>query len=266
MIISQPGTELAACHVHPTLTAGEMSPVEASLADPGIRQALQVLFRAAQLAEDCHSARQEFPLDWRELQQAGISTAVLKWLTAKRLIVHSILPAAALDAQELREAARTTLPSERSWFCLSDAGRRIAAELGSELPRQVGDASWTSGSEWTWPGGEQAAHHVAAGEPSHPAWDGERHELRCGGVLIKRFKWRASNQERILAAFEEEGWPPRIDDPLPPRAEIDSKRRLGDTIKCLNRNHLVPVLRFIGDGSGQGVIWELQFARPRKSK
>jgi len=32
-----------------------------------------------------------------------------------------------------------------------------------------------------------------------------------------------------LGAFEDDGWPPRIDDPLPPQKDQDSKRRLADT-------------------------------------
>ncbi len=74
---------------------------------------------------------------------------------------------------------------------------------------------------------------------------------------MKQFKVPAANQERILAAFEEEGWPIRIDDPLPPNSEQDSKRRLHDTINSLNRNQKQNLIRFVGDGSGQGVRWEL---------
>ena len=65
-----------------------------------------------------------------------------------------------------------------------------------------------------------------------------------------------SNQEAILAAFEEESWPPRIDDPLSPVGNQDPKRRLHDTINSLNRHQKLSVIRFLGDGSGQGVRWE----------
>ena len=58
-------------------------------------------------------------------------------------------------------------------------------------------------------------------------------------------------------AFEEEDWPVRIDDPLPPRSGLDPKRRLHDSIKSLNRHQKSRVLRFCGDGSGEGVRWEL---------
>lgn len=90
-----------------------------------------------------------------------------------------------------------------------------------------------------------------------PVWDRERHELTVLGQVVKRFRWPASNQERILEAFEEEKWPAKIDDPLPPGNGLTPKRRLSDTIKCLNRNQAVNLLRFRGDGTGEGVLWDL---------
>ena len=68
-----------------------------------------------------------------------------------------------------------------------------------------------------------------------PKWDAELRELRLGSQLLRRFRQRASCQEAILSAFEEEGWPARIDDPLPPKSGHDAKRRLHSTIENLNR-------------------------------
>lgn len=86
-----------------------------------------------------------------------------------------------------------------------------------------------------------------------------------GGSLIKQFIWPAENQELILAAFEEQGWPTRIDDPLPLRDGVCPKRRLHDTIKCLNRKRIVAHIRFAGDGTGQGVRWESTHSNPGAS-
>ncbi len=71
---------------------------------------------------------------------------------------------------------------------------------------------------------------------------------------------RAGNQETVLAAFEEEGWPRRIDDPLPPRGALVPKYRLHFTIQCLNQGQLSQLIRFFGDGTGEGVCWELREA------
>ncbi|MCA9067957.1 MAG: hypothetical protein KDA84_03490, partial [Planctomycetaceae bacterium] len=68
--------------------------------------------------------------------------------------------------------------------------------------------------------------------------------------------WPAINQETVLTAFEEEGWPARIDDPLPPHGNVNPRRRLHDTIKHLNKSQHIHLILFRGDGTGKGVIWE----------
>jgi hypothetical protein len=93
-----------------------------------------------------------------------------------------------------------------------------------------------------------------------PTWDRDRQELRLGEDVVKCFKTPAPNQELILAAFEEEGWPVHIYDPLPPHPDQDPRRRLHDTINSLNRNQKKSLVRFMGDGSGQGVRWDLNRA------
>jgi hypothetical protein len=81
-------------------------------------------------------------------------------------------------------------------------------------------------------------------------------ELRIGGALVKAFKVPARNQELILDALEEEGWPRHLDDPLPPHEGQDSKRRLHETIDRLNRNQINRLIRFRGNGNGRGILWE----------
>jgi hypothetical protein len=95
---------------------------------------------------------------------------------------------------------------------------------------------------------------------SRPCWDSMRRELRLCGVVVKRYRVPAHNQELILSAFEEEGWPEHIDDPLPARHDIDPHTRLHDAIHRLNGCQTHRLLRFRGDGSGAGVFWELHRA------
>ena len=90
-----------------------------------------------------------------------------------------------------------------------------------------------------------------------PQWIPDIRELRLSGNVVKRYKWQAVDQETVLAAFEEDGWPTVIDDPLPPKSELDPKRRLHDTVKALNRNQLKHAIRFRGNGNGEGIRWEL---------
>ncbi len=67
----------------------------------------------------------------------------------------------------------------------------------------------------------------------------------------------AMNQEIVLAVFEEERWPPRIDDPLRWKSDIDPQRRLHDTINSLNRRQRHRLVHFSADGLAQGIRWEL---------
>ena len=89
-----------------------------------------------------------------------------------------------------------------------------------------------------------------------PKWDRDRRELRLGGQLVKVFKLPSPLQEAILMAFEEEHWPPKIDDPLPVHPDLSQSARFHDTIKSLNRNQKSCLIRFMGDGTGEGIRWE----------
>jgi hypothetical protein len=74
--------------------------------------------------------------------------------------------------------------------------------------------------------------------------------------LVKRFWHDAANQCLILLAFEEQAWPPRIDDPLPRASGVNPKARLRETVKSLRRGQKPLLLRFHTDGTGRGVRWE----------
>ena len=96
---------------------------------------------------------------------------------------------------------------------------------------------------------------------TRPAWDAHRRLILCGDRVVKRFRGPAKNQTLILDAFQEEGWPGRIDDPLAPGPDDDPSARLRDAVRRLNRRQCYPVLRFCADGTGQGVCWSWeQFA------
>jgi hypothetical protein len=44
---------------------------------------------------------------------------------------------------------------------------------------------------------------------------------------------------------------------LPLHGDLDPKQRLHDTIKALNHCHLLRIIRFSGDGTGEGIVWRL---------
>jgi hypothetical protein len=213
----------------------------------------------------------EFAINLAQLRQFGLSEHQLRWLILKKYVAHcdvhrlpgqvspnghSRLPRLAIDDEDL--------------FCLTAAGAAIIEALAGILQTCATTADMATlqnGNGHSFPFDPIAFPSIASGSTADicprndpaillPKWDSERRELRLTGKLVKQFKWPAINQETILAAFQEEGWPRRIDDPLSPAPEIDPKRRLHDTIKCLNRNQKNLLLHFRGDGTGEGVYWE----------
>ena len=91
---------------------------------------------------------------------------------------------------------------------------------------------------------------------SMPHWDGICRELRLDGKLLKKFRQPADNQERILAAFQEEGWPAYIFNPLPPRPGQDDTSRLHAAVRRLNRCQKTPLIRFHVENNGEAIRWE----------
>jgi hypothetical protein len=148
--------------------------------------------------------------------------------------------------------------SKRTCFVLTDAGLALAEQCQRQWRKKR-----SRRTRVTSPASDDrllpaiaVPPPLAEQPPLTPTWDCERREIRMGKQLVKQFKLPSANQEMILAAFQEEGWPVRIDDPLPQLRELDPKRRLHDAIKGLNRHQKHRLIRFMGDGSGQGVRWE----------
>jgi hypothetical protein len=210
-------------------------------------RALALLIEAHRYADQTTGDVWEFAVEIEQLRKLGLTENDLRYLVRLRLVDH---------ASEVRikgNRSRQFVPTgdlyftNRTCFILTASGV-IAAQT-----------HWEAGTDERLVPSNVATddNHFALGpRPPMPRWDCDRHLLFFDDRIVKRFKWKAANQEKILSVFEEEGWPARIDDPLAPSPEIDTKRRLSDTIKCLNRKQANALIRFRGDGTGQGVIWE----------
>ena len=189
----------------------------------------------------------EFAVDHPSLRRLGIGNNDLRWLLAAGFVSCAIETTTASDPARKFKPSRRLRFSKQTCFVLTERGMRIARALpgGTEnIPRET-------------PAAESSPRLPESQLPSRsPKWDRQRQELLVGHLVVKRFRVPAPSQEVILAAFEEEDWPARIDDPLPRLNEQCPKRRLQETIKSLNRNQRHPLLRLLGDGSGQGVLWE----------
>lgn len=216
-----------------------------------LQAALRVLSRAARYAADTGRERWDFAVELQSLVELGVNFCDLRWLLCKGYVRHAVETTLPGDtAREFRTASPLLFPPA-SCFIITDAGIALVREIESAV----------SGA----PVGMQIPPGLTNGSANHvpgliPTWDRYRQELRVGDVVVKQFKVPAPNQELVLAAFQEEGWPVHIDDPLPPRGEQDTKRRLHETITSLNRNQRARLVRFMGDGTGQGIRWELIIA------
>ena len=230
-----------------------------------IRPALIPLLEAIDYAEQTSGNHWEFAVEVSNLVALGLTLNDFRWLVRAGLVEH--LREVTLESdngRSFRPTGDLTFP-DQTCFVLTAKGILLARghnQKGTVLEAssgslQTADHKNGNGAVSQGLGNGSAGNGHQKSLPILPSWDPERRVLRVNGTLVKQFKWTAENQEAILCVFEEEGWPARIDDPLPPQAEQDSKRRLSDTIKCLNRKQANPILHFRGDGTGEGVVWEL---------
>ncbi len=100
-------------------------------------------------------------------------------------------------------------------------------------------------------------------EASVPSWNRARSTLNFGNKVSKAIRrlGNATNVVRVLDAFQELGWPERIDDPLLGGAD---GQRLHETIRSLNSG--LRFVRFRADGTGQGILWEPAAQPPDASR
>jgi hypothetical protein len=89
-----------------------------------------------------------------------------------------------------------------------------------------------------------------ANENVQPRWDEQGRELWYGEKRVKRYRNPARNQIDIIEAFHRAAWAKQIDDPF------KNARKLNQTISDLNAGLAPGTIRFRGDGTGEGVIWD----------
>jgi hypothetical protein len=181
----------------------------------------------------------DFALRLLQLQKLGVSESDLRWLVFNGYVDQ------ADEETTFRDPARRFQPranvpfSAETCFVLSEKGALVAGE-GS-------DCRPSSSSDFP---------QIVPLRSQLPHWDRKLRLLLLNGCVVKRFRRPANNQELVLSVFEEEGWPPSIDDPLPFVRPQRPKERLHATIRCLNSNHENRLIRFRGNGTGEGVFWE----------
>lgn len=211
-----------------------------------LRDALSLLLRAFDYAAELNHDVWSFAVEMPILSAAHLTTSDLRWLSCKGYVDHASEITKPDDHE--RHFSRNGAARFNSDTCV------ILTMSGAALAREVCCENRVLAA----PEPRVAICRIPASEEQSglPKWDRDRRQLRFDGQVVKEFKLPSPNQEAVLMALEEEGWPARIDDPLSPAPNLDPRRRLHDTIKALNRNQKRPLLRFMGDGSGEGIRWE----------
>lgn len=234
---------------------------------------LYTLLKAFEYAVDTERFEMEFSVEVIRLKELHLTDGDLRWLVCKEFAVHGIETTVPAHKQRQFILDDSLVFNNRSCLALTRSGYHEALDasrnsLGQptttivpdDIPQKdlVGEEYLESKTILNFgtlrkivPDGASELFNQIP-----PSWHPERRELYWNGTLIKRFKVPSPNQETVLTVFEEENWPIRIDDPLPVSDGVVPKRRLQDTIKSLNRNQRKSLIKFRGDGSGEGIMWE----------
>jgi hypothetical protein len=199
--------------------------------DKPLHLALTHLLKAHDLACNLKRPVWDLAVEEAELRLLGVTRLDLRGLVGAGLALHAAEQTQADQEQRVFGPIRSGLHvGTNACFVLTEAGVAAAREVADR-------------------------YH----DPCYldvPHWNAELKVLTFRGLVVKEFRRPAPVQFLILAAFQEELWPRRIDDPLPPHPEHDSVARLHDAAKQLNRSHAHRLLRFGADGSGEGICWE----------
>lgn len=224
---------------------------------PKFHQALVVLLEAFDYSHELGDDRWDFAVLIRDLHLLGLNESDLRWLVRIGYVQHAREVAPQGSLRRRFQSIDSLTFFRRTCFVLTDVGIEHARHLSRTnlvLTARISDTC--DGEKQDRVASSSAAYRVEKSfDTVH--WDPVQRQLNVLGVVVKRYKWQAPNQEMVLNAFQEEGWPGRIDDPLPRHPDQDSKRRLSDTIKCLNRHQIPALIHFHGDGTGEGVTWQL---------
>jgi hypothetical protein len=222
-----------------------------------LNQLVQAYHYAQETGHDCW----QFAVAISELRRSRVTESDLRWLVSRGYVRHAeeIIATNGERAFDFHVNLRF---GKRTAFIVTESGIAHAREL---LNRALNNEYEENARERRLPNALLPAIKLPYANKSdardeaetRPTWDRDRRELRLAGQVVKVFKLPSPMQEAILMAFEEENWPTKIDDPLPFHPEVHPKRRLHETIRSLNRNQKNNLIRFVGDGTGEGVRWEL---------
>ena len=220
-----------------------------------VRLAFAQLLEVHELARASGRKDSDFAAEIASLTELGISGSVLRWLVCRGYAKCLREVTQTGDKERRFEPVDNLSLNSQSCFVLSRKGmlfaRRGAGDAGRKPMR--GRRRRANG---------HSGDSRAATQRPCAALGRQAARVSACAETAEAFPRAGPNQETILAAFQEEGWPNCIDDPLPPKGDLSPQRRLHDTIKALNRKHRQkpPLIHFLGNGTGKNVVWELRLA------
>jgi hypothetical protein len=204
------------------------------------KAALHELVSAWECARDVKSDPWDFAVEIGDLMALGLGRSGLRWLVRKGYVEHAREVIRSGDSSRRFQPELSLAFTNKTCLILTDAGHSL---LGTEESTPT-----------------VLRLHEPAATPAVaapiPHWDPRMRTLYLGDRIVKRYRVPAANQEVVLSAFEEAGWTQVIDDPLPDDPDQVPKNRLHFTIHRLNQCQETPLIRFCGDGTGQGICWE----------
>jgi hypothetical protein len=190
------------------------------------------------------------PLTIDRLRHLHVWDEVLLWMLYQGYCEHLHLPSSSCGPSGAVESAIALLSESlvigpHSAFALTEPGEEFAGWLLMALLLPEDEEVFS-----------EACRTLELGR-FVPSYDRQERVFCWGHQLVKCFRQPSVNQELILSAAEELGWPMWFDDPLPGCKGRSAKVRLHDTIKDLNRRQKAPLIHFKGDGTGRRVGCEL---------
>lgn len=202
---------------------------------PIVKTAVHKLASSLEYARDVECDPWQFAVEIERLDALGVSRGALRWLVVKGYAEHAVETTRFNDPLRKFRQGRNLAFSEKSRFVITDAGLALL------------DGEWAGAKH----------HRLDSPKSPVPNWDAEGRVLCVKSHIVKQFRVPSPNQESVLSAFQEEGWPQFIHDPLSQNTDQPPKQRLRETIRGLNTNQKNVLLRFRGDGTGERVGWEL---------
>ena len=151
------------------------------------------LTRACQYAQELRCDPWQFAVAIGDLTRYGLAASDLQWLVMKGFLDHAREVTRISDHSRRFKPGQNLAFSERSHFVLTDSGIAFVLRkfsIATVAPLLVESTVTARVSKPT------TAPPTTAGGDS-----------LLGNQQVKRYRGRASCQETVLAAFEEEGWP-----------------------------------------------------------